>query len=50
MYIMETKVVRFNDFVDIYVYDEKCLIKHEKFRVVCNNDAVKRVLWERLLF
>ena len=47
---METKVVWFNDVVDIYVYDEKCLIKHEKFRVVCNNDTEKRVLWERLLF
>ena len=36
-------MVRFNDVVDIYVYDEKCLIRHEKFRVVFNNDAEKRV-------
>ena len=41
---METKVVRFNDVIDIYTYSEKKLIKHERFRVVCDDDAEKRIL------
>ena len=46
---METAVVWFNDVSDVYTYNKERLLSHWRFRVVFNDDAEKRVLWENYI-
>lgn len=41
---MKTKVVRLNNVIDIYTYNKKGLVNHERFRVVYNDEVGKRIL------